>query len=265
MIWRLVLRFNVLALAASLLACQSTPVPRLSDLERTWAFALVVLPPESGGQPVVARMRDPGIASRLNQVETGPRPAVLYAHGCTGIGNVDFLQTLAAQGFIVIAPDSFVRLHRPLQCDPENQTGGYNPFIYEFRLAEIAYAAEQLLALGGVDPRRLYMIGTSEGAVAVALYRGDEFSGRVIAQWTCHGAPVIAGLAAPADEPILAVVHKGDPWYGPARTAAQTGHCGDFMAGRPKSRSIVLDGEDTHFVYRDPAILDAVLTFLSEN
>ena len=87
-----------------------------------------------------------------------------------------------------------------------------------------AYAAEQIKKLGWADQTRLYLIGASEGAVAAALYRGDEFQARVIAQWTCLGAPLVRGIAAPSHIPILAVVADNDPWYNRQNTVgAQRG------------------------------------------
>jgi len=158
------------------------------------------------------------------------------------------------------------RRYRPLQCDPRHKTGGVNIFVFEFRLAELSFALDRIWALPAIDKRRLFLIGTSEGGVAAALYRGDEFSARVILQWTCHGAPLVHGLLAPPAEPVLAMVRAADPWYDPARTKGQSGDCGAYFGDRPKSRSIVLgDNAGGHDVLGAGENCQRIIEFLAEN
>ncbi len=235
-----------------------------SDIARTFNEATVVLPRGHGNAPLTARMTDRQLSAFVRGDARGLRyPTVIYLHGCTGLRNTETLKALARRGFAVIAPDSFSRRYRPLQCRPSRQTGGENRFVFDFRMAEISYALHRMEALPWVDPNRLFLMGTSEGGVAAALYRGTEFRGRVIAQWTCHGGALIRGLAAPADEPVLALVQADDPWYDASRTVGQRGHCGAFMAGRPASQSIVLDQQNTHDVFENPAAMQYILDFLS--
>jgi len=242
-----------------LAACGALSLPdSRPDLERTWDRATVVVP-AIGGRPIrFARIGDGEIGRRR-------LPTVIYLHGCTGLGDREFLKRLAAAGYAVIAPDSFARGYRPLQCDPKNKTGGYNLFVYEFRLAEVAFALQRVAELEWVDRNNLFLIGSSEGGVAAALYRGDEFNARVIAQWTCNGAPIVRGLGAPAGEPVLAIVHRGDPWYRPGRTRGQDGDCGQFMGDRPSSRSIVLSGSGAHNVFTEPGNVATVVAFLERH
>ena len=249
-----------MALGACAAVADLSNVP--SDIVRTWDRAVVVLPSE-GGMPVVARMDDGRIARwRKTRPPGRTFPVVLYMHGCDGIGNLAFFRALANAGYAVVAPDSMARRFRPLQCDPKTRTGGYHLFVYDFRLAEISYALERLESIDWIDRGNLFLAGASEGGVATALYRGDAFRARIIAQWTCHGAPVVHGLAAPPETPVLAIVNGGDPWYGARRTSGQRGDCGAFMAGHLLSRSIVLDDSATHDVFADPANVKAMLDFL---
>lgn len=104
---------------------------------------------------------------------------------------VRVFRRLADAGFVVIAPDSLARRYRPLQCDPKTQTGGYNLFVYDFRQAEINYAVQRLLEMPWVASGNMFLVGTSEGGVATALYRGDEFRARVVTQWTCSGRSIV--------------------------------------------------------------------------
>ena len=229
-----------------------------SDLERTWDHARVVLPPLGAPGPVVTTMGSAAMASHLARLPPGGRlPVVVYLHGCTGIGNDDFLRTLAGDGFAVVAPDSFARTWRPLQCDPRTRSGGYNVFVYDFRLAETAYALGHLWQQPWADWNRMALVGSSEGGVAAALYRGDEFRGRVVLQWTCSGAAHVRGVAAPAGEPVMTVVGAEDPWY----VANRRQDCGALLAGRPASRSLVVDGRG-HDVLGDSGVVEEVREFL---
>ena len=261
---RSLLAFTLAALLAVLAACSGPQIPGLSaglsDIERTWAGATVVLPPLGGGLPVRTTMNSAAMRAHLQRLPAGARlPVVVYVHGCTGLGNFAFLEQVAAAGFVVVAPDSFARRYRPLQCDPVTQTGGRHLFVYDFRMEEVSFALEQLWTERWADWGRMFLVGTSEGGVTAALYRGDEFKARVIAQWTCSGAPHVAGIAAPLDEPILAVRGAQDPWYG-----AKAGDCRDTFGSRPQSRSLVLEMAAGHDVFAEPTVAVTIVDFLTK-
>lgn len=239
----------------------SAPAQGQSDLELTWTQAVVVLP-VANGEVVVRRMSELEVGLGA---PTRPMPTIVYLHGCTGLGDLSILKVLAQAGFAVVAPDSMARRYRPLQCDPATGRGGYNLFVYDFRLAEISYALQALSRLSWVDQANLFLVGGSEGGVAAALYRGDAFRARVIAAWTCHGAPVVAGLEAPASEPVLAIVSAGDPWYRNGKAYGQEGDCGAYMAERPLARSVVLPASRGHGVLSDPEVQAMVAQFLLGN
>ncbi|MFP6759088.1 MAG: hypothetical protein VCC99_12865 [Alphaproteobacteria bacterium] len=263
------MRFVLSVLPFLLGACaQGFTVPGgQSDIERTWSQAVVVLPPSASGQePPVGRLSSRHIRRATRIFANGPgAPVALYLHGCTGIGNYMFFDTLARAGYAVIAPDSFARSYRPLQCDPETTTGGKNLFVYDFRLAELTFALEQIGKLDWVDFDNLFLVGTSEGAVAAALFRAKVFNARVLAQWTCQGAPLVRGIDAPPATPILAIVGADDPYYASANTSQQQGDCGTFIAGRPGSRSLVLPEGAGHNIYDDPRAVGEIIGFMGEH
>lgn len=249
-------------LAAAISGCAA--LTGAGDLQLTWSGARVAMP---GG-------RGTGTLQALNFQEMlqGPGqprryPVVLYLHGCTGMGRMEkkFGESLAERGFVFIAPDSMARRYRPLQCDPRDQTGGKNLFVFDFRLAEISYALDRLRNEPWVDWNNLFLMGGSEGGVAAALYRGDEFRARIIFQWTCHGAPLVRGLAEPDRTPVLTIVNLGDPWYQPDKTPNQSGDCGDFIRHRPGSSSLVLQRLGVHNVLDLPSVRRAIEVFLEHN
>ena len=236
-----------------------------SDLQLTWDRALVALPAMSkSGDPLITRMDDLGRHRKEEPAAGTVLPTVIYMHGCTGLGSGDrrFLRHLARHGYAVIAPDSMARRFRPWQCDPKTKTGGHNTYVYDFRQAEIGYALNRLPTIAWADRKDLFLVGASEGGVAAALYRGSDFRARVIAQWTCHGGALIRGLSAPADEPVLAIVRKEDPWYDANHTINQEGDCGAYFGTRPHSKSIVLPSGHYHDVLRDEKALNAIYSFL---
>jgi dienelactone hydrolase len=229
------------------------------DVVMTWQRAFLAYP---GGDR--ARRLTDDVMSRLRG-DGRKYPVALYLHGCTGIGDreLKFGQQLADAGFVFVAPDSMARSFRPLQCDPKQQTGGQNLFVFDFRMAELSYALGQLLELTWADPENLFLLGGSEGAVAAALYRGGEFRARVLFQWTCHGGPLVRGIAAPPNEPILAIVNQGDPWYDKNHTIGQSGHCGAFFGNREKSESVVLKRPGTHEVLARVDIRNKIQRFMA--
>lgn len=244
------------------------------DLQLTWVRANVAIPHGQGMRKLQAleltELLGAGAATDAGAGAGGERrlyPVVLYLHGCTGMGRMEkeFGESLAERGYVFIAPDSMARRYRPLQCDPRSQTGGKNLFVFDFRLAEISYALDQLRNEPWVDWDNLFLMGGSEGGVAAALYRGDEFRARVVFQWTCHGAPLVRGLAEPDRTPILAIVNQGDPWYQPDKTPNQTGDCGDFLQRRPGSSSLVLQRQGVHNVLDFPSVRRAIQIFLEQN
>ncbi|MDD3446049.1 MAG: hypothetical protein PHS60_11600 [Zavarzinia sp.] len=258
----------LLVVAFALGACGGGRVPDaresdsgISDIERTWNQALVALPsPTAGGTVELRRMVD---VKDEPPRYAHPPTTIIYLHGCTGIGDVGILRFLAGAGYLVIAPNSMARHFRPLQCDAATGRGGFNLFVYDFRATELSFAIHNIQRLPWVDAADMFLIGGSEGGVTAALYRGDAFRGRIIAAWTCHGAPIIAGLEAPASEPVLSIVSVGDPWYSSRAAVGQSGDCGAYMMGRPNARSLVLPAEDGHAVLNSVAGRQAILDFLA--
>lgn len=232
-----------------------------SDIGRTFLGATMVLP-TSSREPLVTRFEEHDVWQPHVRRFAAPVPAVVFMHGCTGLRNMEPLKALARAGFAVIAPDSFARRFRPLQCRPSERRGGENIYVYDFRLAEISYGLHRMAALSWIDSTRLFLMGVSEGGVAAALYRGEDFRARVIAQWTCHGRPFVSGLAAGPREPVLAIVRSNDPWYDSSRTRDQKGDCGAFFKERHSSASLVLEGGDKHDVFDEPTVVHKVVDFL---
>ncbi|PPR78814.1 MAG: hypothetical protein CFH01_00770 [Alphaproteobacteria bacterium MarineAlpha2_Bin1] len=237
-----------------------------SDIELTWKKALLFIPGQINNSTKTNL--------RVEQIETkeiefkNKMPLLLYLHGCTGLGDGTFPRKLSSIGVVVIAPDSFARSYRPMQCDPRTKKGGENLFIYDFRSAELTYALEKIAEIKWIDFDNLFLFGVSEGAVTASLFRGNVFNGRIIAQWTCTGAPLVEGIDAPKNEPILAIVKENDPYYASNNTKSQEGNCGNFMYDRLNSKSIILKnllGEDPHDVLDSDQSFSEIKDFIIRN
>ncbi|MAR79076.1 MAG: hypothetical protein CMM18_02465 [Rhodospirillaceae bacterium] len=245
-------------------SCSSTQ--GYSDIELTWKKALVFFPSEKMyKEKTLLRMEE----IKINKISyKNKMPLLLYLHGCSGLGDGVFLQKLSSIGIVIIAPDSFARSYRPMQCNPKTKKGGKNLFIYDFRSAELTYALEKISEIPWIDFNNLFLFGASEGGVTAALFRGNVFNGRVITQWTCTGAPLIEGIDAPKNEPILSIVKESDPWYASDKTISQDGNCGSYMLDRLNSKSIILknvSGEDPHNVFTGDESLFEIKKFIRQN
>ncbi|MBL41919.1 MAG: hypothetical protein CMM49_04565 [Rhodospirillaceae bacterium] len=244
--------------------CSSTN--SYSDIELTWEKALIFIP----GDKKKSTQNDLRVEQiKITDLEFQKKmPLLLYLHGCTGLGDGAFLRKLSSMGLVVIAPDSFARSFRPMQCNPRTKKGGKNLFIYDFRSAELTFALEKISEIKWIDFDNLFLFGVSEGAVTASLFRGNVFNGRIIAQWTCTGAPLVEGIGAPKNEPILAIVKENDPYYASNNTKSQEGNCGRFMFDRLNSKSIILKnsfGEDPHNVLNSDESLSEIRYFIKRN
>ena len=255
----------MLALSMALCAGLARAEPKMSDLELTWYKGALAVPDMIGSG--TSFISDAGRMQRL--AGSGRKfPVVVYMHGCDGLHGVDrkLMTQIARQGYIVVAPDSMKRKLRPLQCNTWSRSSlGGNYFVFDFRQEEINFAV-QALKIGEwaqwTDTDNMFLVGVSEGGLAVAHFRGDVFKARVITQWTCHGSTWVRGISGPEDTPILAIVRKNDPWY--KDNPKQAGDCGAFFGDkRPGSESVLLEKGDRHEVLGEPEVTDKIISFLA--
>jgi dienelactone hydrolase len=114
----------------------------------------------------------------------GPYPAVIALHGCGGLFNTsgsrpsarhdDWGKTLAAQGFLVVMPDSFRSRGLPSQCGIASRTirAGRE------RVADVAAARAWLQSRDDVKADAISLLGWSNGGGTVlAAVRADRKPG----------------------------------------------------------------------------------------
>ena len=233
-----------------------------AELERTWASAPVYLP-TAGSYRRLTTAELTAVLAGQSQLPS----VVIYVHGCSGLGRaaVDAGEFLASAGYLVIEPDSFARLAKPKSCDPAVHRGGLHREVLGWRHEEVKFSVRKLRALAGASGVEVFLMGFSEGAIAVATFIGEPVRARIIEGWTCHaGWQEYRGLPTPPDEPVLALVARDDPWF---RLPVLQGDCGAFMTGRPLSRSIVYDPpsslHEDHWLSWNNSVRREIVEFLS--
>lgn len=223
----------------------------------TWEHMMYWLPASATKSGAVEKVRHKvnklpagwGEWVQKEKLKPGVRlPAVLYLHGCTGIGaGYAWGRTLAGFGYAVFLPDSFARPRRGVWCD----TGDMDA-RQRVRRQELDYALVQIRKLPWVDQERVVLMGFSEGAQAVTAYPGREFVASILIGTDCRFSSVGA-RGAPAGIPVLNIVGSNDDWgYG--------GGCSIEPDARG-SKSVVIK-EASHAVDLEPEALAAMAEFL---
>jgi dienelactone hydrolase len=189
-----------------------------------WAAPAVAMPFE--------RVSIPGEDVRLEAIlyrpaGPGPHPAVIALHGCSGLfgregtpspRHADWGARLAAEGFLVVMPDSFGSRRLGSQCGTSNRrvTPGRE------RVADVRAARVWLLAQADVKRDAISLLGWSNGGSTVlAAIRRDRAPGdglpdlaRAVAFYPgCRGQAESRSFAARA--PLLVLIGEADDWTPP--------------------------------------------------
>jgi len=213
-----------------------------ADVGATWRHSRVSIPGHIfAGKPILGQWRDQSVQRGIESIPPGTlMPAIIFLHGCNGIAHEEEAARLVFMeaGYATFFPDSFARSYRRSNCSPLDHQTAMAPETHRFRLEEIEYALRQVRQLSWVNQSRIFVMGFSEGGMAVANYRGDGLAGLVITGWHCQGSPPNIGIMSDATVPVLTILGAEDPWY-----AAKHGeHCGQVFSGRPDATSLVLPG-----------------------
>ncbi len=239
-----------------------------SELKRTWEAALVRIPRLNGSYSSYTMNNVPKHSTKISRTF----PTIIYLHGCAGVwaGTHIRLNFLAKSGYAVIAPVSFARAKYPQSCDSASAKGGMYRGTLSMRQNDAGYAISNAKKLKWVDKNNIFLMGHSQGGITTATFKSKDeaksVNARVIEGWTCHaGWAEYKGINAPANEPVLALVAKNDPWF---QNAWNRGNCGVYMNKHNGSRSIVLSEgvlNARHELLEDRNLQKKVLEFLQKN
>lgn len=227
--------------------------------------AVLVLPARvTGGAVYAGPLKDAPTQIRQRA------PVVVFLHGSSGLGLKaigEWQLWLAELGIASVAPDSFALPDRltyksPIPVDTYER-------VHALRLSEVPLAVAAVRAAPWADASRMVLAGTSEGAPAVARYRGTEFAGRIIFSWSCEDNYFVRAhdTAVPADRPVLNVISLSDPFFSPSNSwlgnPAAKGHCGAALKDH-KQASVVLIPGAPHTLINLPAARQPVEGFLRD-
>jgi dienelactone hydrolase family protein len=232
------------------------------ELDRTWQRALVYLPERLGS--VSGRLvQDGRLEKAVSQVETRKKwPLILFMHYCEGLGHHrEDIKRLSKLGFIVIAPDSFARNHRPLGCYEDREKFiRYFDAAVAFQKAELDYAVQKLSAFDWIDRSNLFLFGSGMGGLVVAHYESDSFAGHLIEGWGCRGPnPIFDGIWAPPQVRVFSTVSKNTPFL--LKNEGFSVDCETFIRDRADSVSVVLE-RPAHQVSWYPKSYKPMIRFL---
>lgn len=235
-----------------------------ANLALTWNNASVTLPPGlaggAGWQGPFARMPAPPTAERS--------PLVIMMHGSSG--NAAFVKEYQswlaeALGLPSIAPDSMAIPGRLTYTSPIDKPTYER--VHALRLAELRNAIAQAVALPWVDPGRIIVIGTSEGAVPVARLEDTQPMARVIYAWSCENNYFVEEprTAIPRATPVLAMIAVKDPFFSPEnawnKDVRVTGSCAPALKDHASAMVVTLS-TDKHTIVNFPEARDVTAGFL---
>lgn len=226
------------------------------EVEKSWEKAVVF-------EPETAQRASIGALSLDKRF-----PVLVFLHGCTGLypdhpsDHFSWAELVAKEGFVVVMPDSFARPGRIPNCVPgkPGEAGRFRQ-ADNYRQDEIAFALSNLNSVSWADPKNLFLMGHSEGAIATATTRHPGFRGLIISGWTCTHSknPRYDGIFSPKEVPALAIAFKDDPFR---KGRPQEGRCANKADGRELTQ-VDLEGS-SHGTYSDPNARTAVQKFLRE-
>ncbi len=252
---RLVILLSLLFFSQAALAVDlDAPPPSPEHVAPAWQNGYVYLP---GNEKIQGKsIKSNSTKSAFAKLSASGKkfPAVLYLHGCNGVGNGGRKDGtfLSSQGYAVFMPRSLARDRAP-SCDPESKKSGLIPEIRAYRQQEIAYSLDRIRELPFIDQNKLILMGHSEGCAAVLHNKSDAF--QLFIASGCHCKRT--GIRLPKDKPLLIYRSENDPW-----SKVRDNNCLPIIDGRPEgSRSLLLPG-DAHWAGDHTEVRAAILEML---
>ncbi len=145
---------------------------------------------------------------------------LLYIHGSSGLYKGDVYRKYIVEEleFIFFAPDSYQIKNRPTYNTPA-KTSAYTK-VHKIRVAEIDYNHKKLKKLNFVDNDNIFLMGNSEGGLAVAIFKASSFRGRIVTAFSCESSYFYKNfkLGSKKDKPFLNIIGTHDEYFAKGTT-----------------------------------------------
>ena len=238
------------------------------EVSKTWEMGYVFVPGSAAREFIYGRMKSPTVQSRLVELpENIQFPVIVYLHDAGGISKKinHLMEALQVENFAMVLPDSYARSGRRSDCQgnvANPKQCEMSPDVYLSRRSEMIQAVTAVRRLPWVDQGNVYLMGSGEGAVAIALWGGEiDASGYILVDWTCTAPvdlPWFDGLRIPRDRPTLVLMPREYRW---AEMPGWDGDCSDKAKTYAHFESLDMDTAKRN-VFEVPKGLQAAIGFL---
>jgi hypothetical protein len=192
-------------------------------------------------------------------------PVLFYMHGSVGLAyGKKYKDAVLKENFIFFAPNSYRLKNRPTYKTP-TKIQNYEQ-VHKVRVAEIFYNIKRLKEFNFLDLKNIYLMGSSEGALAAAQYKGKEFKGRIVAAYACENGYYSRDfkIGARKKDPFLNIIGTHDQYFGkysPYEENNNNGHCAMALL-EFKNAKVVLLPKTKHNVIENKYTIPEVVNFL---
>lgn len=192
------------------------------ELSKTWELGYVFVPGSASRESIYGKIETTAVQTQLAKLPDELHlPVIVYLHDAGGVSKKinHLMKALEFENFAMIIPDSYARAGRRSDCQgnvANPKKCAMSPEVYLSRRSEMIHAVEAVRQLTWADQGNLFLMGTGEGAVAVALWGGEvEASGYILVDWTCTAPaelPWFDGLRTPTDRATLVLMPRDHRW-----------------------------------------------------
>jgi len=194
-------------------------------------------------------------------------PTLFYMHGSAGFSKGETYRKWIVNeaNFIFFAPNSFKIKKRPTYKTPSS-IKKYEK-VHRLRQAEIIYNLKKIKKLEFIDFDKLFLMGNSEGGLACAAYKGNEFKARIVTAFSCENSYYSKDfkIGSKKYEPFLNIIGTHDEYFAndsiPNKKYEVQGHCTQALKNFPKAKVVLLP-KTKHDITKNIYVKDEILNFL---
>jgi dienelactone hydrolase len=229
--------------------------PASSDAHIVWQRATLAFPVRgSVGSMITANDANLQIFNFAGTAAGTKWPVMVLLAGCGTGYSSRLLKALAEQGFVVVVLDSRARIHRPLDCRPDEKLHVRAARTMRDKQIEVSHALQQLAGRNWADVNNVFVVGVGDMSPAVARLPSHQVKGRVLAEWDCGGSSDVQGLRDADSGPVFVTTS--------ARVPALDGGCANYMINAANSQILTLPNTYPIEILSEPIIFTQLLKFL---